>query len=197
MSLFNTKKNYIKGYIGEIYDRAPLTAEYKSHQDNYIYYMVPILNILSKYLEDEDVSRDVVNMNDLKKLIVTCFWIVNKFEDDYYLDCYDLSLACDKIIKRRELEMLEMKILKKIEYRLSSYIPGNISAYKKVFVFKDDVITPPHKLKCCNIDGKPPLYVKPRSKNISLSSNIMSIPVLPPTPPDFSQARKRPRSATY
>ena len=203
--LFTEKKKNVEKYILNFYARAPLTKEYKNHDDNYLFYLVPVMNLMSFYLKDDEKGCSVDNnllLLDLENLAISCFWIINKYEDDCPIDYYDIR-QIKRYVRLEDLEKLEMQVLKKIEYRVSDYMIRSKDRYLKKNIFKNEVVTPPHKLKTAVIGGKPPLYVRPRSGSVSVlprppGSSELSIPPQPPSSDELpTHTRKRPRSITY
>ncbi len=194
--LFNKERRYVEKYIVNFYKKAPITNEYKAHTDSHLFYLIPVMNLMSKYLEDTIcVDNEASDLVYLKKLAIACFWIINKYEDDIPIDFIDIQ-SYTRILTLRQLESLEMSVLKKIDYRVSDYIPNNKNAYKKEKKnVVRDILTPPHKLQLVKYGGKPPLYVKPRSSSIDYGF------IEPPPPPTLKEeiirSKKRPRSMTY
>ena len=139
-----------------IYKAVPLSEDYKNDKNNYCFYVNPIINIMSKCLKDIELPcyefDNIIYYNNyyilLTKIAISCFWIINKYEDDYPLTYKELRKgSC--VIYKNELELLEAWVLKKIDYRISPYITNMYGPT-------------PDKLNIHNDNGIPILYVKPR-----------------------------------
>jgi hypothetical protein len=208
-TIFEKERQNIEEFIQTMFRKAPLTADYKKKEGNHLFYQVPIMKVMEHYLAkiDEEVPMPLIY---LKKTAATCFWIINKYEDDMPIDYYDIkSMRIN--MNLQELENMEMDILKKIEYRIYKFIPNKITGYIKPKNTNKSTIKPPHMMKTYKENGRPPLYIKPRSLSVDFTNNLNVIRpnkidvenTLPPEPPieeeeeEVIHKNKRRRSSTY
>ena len=127
LTVFNKNKRFIELTLEIIYEEAPLSKDYKNDKDNCRFYIIPVVNIMLECLKDVQLPcsyfKNIYHNNYqklLEKIAISCFWIINKYEDDYPLT-YKKLTKCSYAIPWRELEFIERWVLKKINYQISPY----------------------------------------------------------------------------